>query len=414
MLRCPGAWTILTAESTYTFTYLDTQNTENTTDDKNVTSKWTPTTAMCPYLMGANRSEAFVSTLGEFDAGFLTGLITEKHSDDNRRTVYKFKYDSDANFFEVLEQYHGWGDFLSGVTILTIILYFVTSSDSGSLVVDLISAGGQVNSETGQPKDPHWIQRVLWSLTEGGLAIGLMRAGEVGSTGAGGGATKALRAMSIAVGLPFTIVLCYMTVSLYRMIKIDEKKSDDDKDTQEKSYNWAMPIYGGLFDGLEYFFSFGGLIGGTPKSFMDYLKIDVVQFFTGLAPFVHVYQVLTKLDENGKNKFETFALTFVVFGLWVTWWVGLIIEEHSDHGGWFAFANSMFVLLAIIQTIIRGRVRERHGIEGNILEDFCACYIFFFNVGPQNWKQMQQDPIEMPTTGTRCLEFRAPPFFQIQ
>jgi hypothetical protein len=54
----------------------------------------------------------------------------------------------------------GFGPFLSGLTIFTLAIYFITSSDSGSLVVDILASNGQTKH--------HWIQRVFWSFTEGG------------------------------------------------------------------------------------------------------------------------------------------------------------------------------------------------------------------------------------------------------
>merc|ERR1712207_19212 len=80
------------------------------------------------------------------------------------------------------------GGFLKGLSIILTVLYFVTSSDSGSLVVDLIAANGQ---------EAHVVQRVFWAITEGAVAIALLQAG-------GPQSLKALQAVSIIAGLPFT------------------------------------------------------------------------------------------------------------------------------------------------------------------------------------------------------------------
>jgi hypothetical protein len=292
--------------------------------------------------------------------------------DDSRRVVYEFKY-ATANFFEVLEQYYTWGDFLSGVTIVTIILYFVTSSDSGSLVVDLISAGGH-KTKAGEERDPHWLQRVLWSMTEGALAIGLMRTGT--------DATQALQAMSVAVGLPFTIVLMFQMPSLYRMLKID------DGEATEGAWGWKMPIYGGFFDVIEYVFSLGGLVGGSPAA--SDLKASFVQLLIGFFPFVHAQKVLQALDADGKSKIENMALVFVVFGLWVLWVVAGAIEDNKAEG-WFAFANTVFTIMAIVLAYIRGKVRQAKNIEGTMIEDFLCCFILYFNVGPQLWAEVEPE-----------------------
>ncbi|MGF1554444.1 MAG: BCCT family transporter [Paracoccaceae bacterium] len=88
------------------------------------------------------------------------------------------------------------------VGVALVIVFFVTSSDSGSLVIDTITAGGKVDAPT--------LQRVFWATFEGGIAIVLL---------VGGGLT-ALQAAAVSTGLPFTIVLllaCYaVIVGLYQ------------------------------------------------------------------------------------------------------------------------------------------------------------------------------------------------------
>jgi len=351
-----------------------------------------PTFDMCPLLTRADKSAPLLNNggfNGAEEAAWAEGTYSFKaldsnqtayamgastQRDDSRRVIYQFKY-STANIFEVMEQYYGWGDFLVGVTIVTIVLYFVTSSDSGSLVVDLISAGGHLDSE-GKESEPFWGQRILWSLTEGGLAIGLMRAGGTQATGA-------LQAMSIAVGLPYTVILCYMMPAVYRMMLIDDGESTLD------DYEWAMPIYGGAFDVLDFVFSFGGLLGGSPKT--EDLVESTKQLLIGFFPFVHAFQTLETLDEKQDAKITTIAMTVAIFGLWVLWIVSLILEAASDHGGWFAFAIAVYILMALVMTSIRGKVREAHSIKGNMLEDFCACFLVYPNAGVQYYTQVQQE-----------------------
>ena len=80
----------------------------------------------------------------------------------------------------------------STVGIVLVIVFFVTSSDSGSLVIDTITAGGKVDAPVPQ--------RVFWCTFEGLVAIALLIGGGLGS----------LQAMVISTGLPFTIVLLLM------------------------------------------------------------------------------------------------------------------------------------------------------------------------------------------------------------
>lgn len=86
----------------------------------------------------------------------------------------------------------------SFVAIILVIVFFVTSSDSGSLVIDVIASGGKVESPAPQ--------RVFWCAFEGLVAIALIV----------GGGLVALQAMAVSTGFPFTIVLLVATVSLIK------------------------------------------------------------------------------------------------------------------------------------------------------------------------------------------------------
>lgn len=100
-------------------------------------------------------------------------------------------YKPELSLFAMLE-----GLPLAGITstigIVLVIVFFVTSSDSGSLVIDTITAGGKIDAPVPQ--------RVFWCTFEGLVAIALL---------IGGGLTS-LQAMVISTGLPFTIVLLLM------------------------------------------------------------------------------------------------------------------------------------------------------------------------------------------------------------
>ena len=94
----------------------------------------------------------------------------------------------------------------SVIAIFLVIVFFVTSSDSGSLVIDAITAGGKVDA----PKP----QRMFWAIIEGAIAIALLL----------GGGLVALQAMAVSAGLPFTLVLL---VACYAIVKglLDEPRS---------------------------------------------------------------------------------------------------------------------------------------------------------------------------------------------
>jgi choline/glycine/proline betaine transport protein len=86
---------------------------------------------------------------------------------------------------------------LSLVAIVLVTVFFITSSDSGSLVVDHLTSGGKLHSPT--------TQRVFWAVMEGVIAAVLL---------IGGGLTT-LQTASVTTGLPFALVLLIGVYSLY-------------------------------------------------------------------------------------------------------------------------------------------------------------------------------------------------------
>ena len=97
---------------------------------------------------------------------------------------------------------------LSGIVsvlgIILIITFFVTSSDSGSFVIDMIASGGDL--------DPPRGQRIFWALSEGVVAAVLL----------GAGGLDALQAGAVSTGLPFTIVLLIVMVGLYKALRAED------------------------------------------------------------------------------------------------------------------------------------------------------------------------------------------------
>ncbi|MEL7293692.1 MAG: BCCT family transporter, partial [Pseudomonadota bacterium] len=92
-----------------------------------------------------------------------------------------------------------YGSVLSVIAVVLVLVFFITSSDSGSLVIDSITAGGKVDAPV--------VQRVFWAFMEGAIAVALLWIG-------GSQAVQALQAGAISTALPFTFVLLLMCVSL--------------------------------------------------------------------------------------------------------------------------------------------------------------------------------------------------------
>jgi len=94
----------------------------------------------------------------------------------------------------------------SVIAIVLVIVFFVTSSDSGSLVIDTITAGGKVNAPVSQ--------RVFWCIFEGLVAIALLVGGGLG----------ALQAAAVSTGLPFTLVLLLACFAIVKGLMSEPRK----------------------------------------------------------------------------------------------------------------------------------------------------------------------------------------------
>jgi BCCT family betaine/carnitine transporter len=91
------------------------------------------------------------------------------------------------------------------IGIVLVIVFFVTSSDSGSLVIDTITAGGKIDAPVAQ--------RIFWVIFEGLVAIVLLL----------GGGLAALQASAIATGFPFAILLVLMMWATFRALRTEPR-----------------------------------------------------------------------------------------------------------------------------------------------------------------------------------------------
>lgn len=116
--------------------------------------------------------------------------------------VEAVRADTGSAIFKLMESYPLTTVF-NLLIVLMIVLWFVTSSDSASFVIDMLTSGGDT--------DPPKIQRLFWAGTEGIIAAVLLAAGGLG----------ALQAASIVSGFPFAVVILVMMYSLLRGLSRD-------------------------------------------------------------------------------------------------------------------------------------------------------------------------------------------------
>ncbi|MDC9596547.1 choline BCCT transporter BetT [Xenorhabdus anantnagensis] len=102
---------------------------------------------------------------------------------------------------------------LSFIAMAMVVMFFVTSADSGAMVVDTLASGGAQHT-------PIW-QRIFWAGLMGIVAIALLLAGGL----------SALQTVTIASALPFSIILLISIYGLLKALRVDAYKKDSQQMT---------------------------------------------------------------------------------------------------------------------------------------------------------------------------------------
>ncbi|QKX17542.1 choline BCCT transporter BetT [Microbulbifer sp. YPW1] len=115
--------------------------------------------------------------------------------------------DQSLALFQFLEQFP-FSQVLSGLAIILVVIFFITSADSGAMVMNMLSSHGRDDT-------PIW-QRIFWSAIIGVVAIALLLAGGLAS----------LQTAAIASALPFSIILLVAIYGLIKALRMDSAKRD--------------------------------------------------------------------------------------------------------------------------------------------------------------------------------------------
>ena len=235
-------------------------------------------------------------------------------------------------WFDLVSQYGdspSFGRFLSIVSLGAIVLYFVTSSDSGSLVIDSIASNGD--------SDPPIPQRVFWAFTEGACATALLYAG-------GSDALDALQTVSIVGGLFFTILLNFFCVVMWRAIRIETNEFDPD----------GPQFRVGLFE----------VFARPSRKRLARLLLAVV------APWWSMSGTNAKVYRC--RRLPSLLFLAVLFNSWLLLEVLQVLESGLAYLGW-AILLGFFAYGAGL----RANIREKYAIPGNMCEDFFAVMLLY-------------------------------------
>jgi choline/glycine/proline betaine transport protein len=183
---------------------------------------WSPFVGMFIARISRGRTiREFISGVLLVPAGFTflwlsffgNTALTMELADSSTQLLDAALADSPTALFLMLDQLP-WSNIMSMVATLLIITFFVTSSDSGSLVIDIITSGGN--------EDPPVWQRIFWAVTEGVVASALLLAGGL----------SALQTAAISSALPFAVVMLLMCFGLYKGLQME---------TIKRPYRPALP-----------------------------------------------------------------------------------------------------------------------------------------------------------------------------
>ena len=219
------------------------------------------------------------------------------------------------------------------------VLYFVTSSDSGSLVIDCLSANGH--------PDPPIFQRIFWALTEGATATALLVSG-------GDKALRALQTVSIAAGLPFTMVINFMCIALWRALKIEAKGLDP--------------------DGPQFSIDLLDTISGKKYLIRTLIATFLPWWFIGTA-HGRLYKC---------SPWPTRILLAVLF-----YGAFLLCALGPIHDGLFYVGCTVYLFFTMCATSNRIAMRSQYAIVGNLFEDWFAFLIVYFMAAVQLDRHME-------------------------
>jgi len=282
---------------------------------------------------------AFGYPLGSSNEG--KGLEAQKLADEG---YYLLACRSHGDrLYDMLSPYTEMKKFFWALAVIGVTLYFITSSDSGSYVDDIIAAQGMPN--------PPVIQKIFWACTEGACAIGLIEAG-------GSDALSALQAASICAGLPYTFAICFLCTALYRGLKID-MGDDDICNSPEFST--------GILDIFDLFMPTGDI--KIPFSIQQRMQSLVMGIF---APFIGVFKVAEAVYGQG-----LFAMAYAGFaGFQWLMWICLLMAgiEHVNYGylGW-----TFYICFAMQLAHLRASLRAKYEIYGAFAEDFFTSLMMY-------------------------------------
>jgi len=209
----------------------------------------------------------------------------------------------------------------------------------------------------------------------------------------GSDSTGALQAISVVMGLPYTIVLCYMCVSLNvacgqedKILKGDPAglKPPADAASQPCRSGFKQALYRGIFDLFE-------LVCSLDPEYLKSFGDSIVPFLRDLIlPFITVATSFSKLGRGQITMFNNLNILLAVVSVIVMY--SCRVMHHLRDDNLAAFQWTFYVALACVVSQVRTQVRQAYNIDGNIVEDFFASLFLYPMVLNQCAKELEESP----------------------
>eukprot|EP00122_Pirum_gemmata_P020498 Pgem_evm1s19164 len=262
-------------------------------------------------------------------------------------------------WFDYVFQFKEVGVFFAYLSFFCMIIFFVTTSDSTSLVFDTLSSNNDESHSV--------LQRIFWSIYQGVTTIILIAVGS-------NGAMKMAQSICILASIPNMIMISIACSNMIYTLKRTERENDlslekDPRESRKISgyVRFAIPIYGGVFDIFETIFSLGTHDPRRGSSAPPSKRVWFYTFLSLVAPWYTVFKIYTHNDSVKRySKFVWAAVCFVLF----YGGIGLCIWNPAVGFG------VIFWFLMIVMSL-RNQCRVKHDIDGNAIEDLFGSLIWF-------------------------------------
>jgi BCCT, betaine/carnitine/choline family transporter len=247
----------------------------------------------------------------------------------------------------------GMGPLLTVLYLLGCLVFHISMTDSASFMVDKFASNGRKNN--------HWSRRLLWACSSGALATKLLSLG--GWTG--------VDACVVVGVLPFIFLMCYLmqTITLFCQEAVVAQYDCDTVDYRFPDQpEFAMPVYGGIFNVMEFIVSFGRVnIARVELGMHLPTKFQCVEFVKGLLiPFVSLHQVLESTYPENPKINATVVGCYTVF--YVCWTVLLFVSQ--AHPGLAGLTMTIGIVTGSVLGLIRMGFRSKYNLRSNYLADW--------------------------------------------